>query len=259
MSLKSEDVSFEGKGDGHANSYGGAYADPRCEMKKRQQQEIVVSGLTINTSDISSGEERVAAAAAAIATAATASEDNGFATMTEQQQTAALLSTAGPDYSILLPAPNTGNACIKGKDSSGGKMMAADQSGILMSRLIEPSVRKIGGGGAVSMSAFQVSTLHYYLLLYSILHCSSTELCLLALLQFSHSTAYHAASTFLPGKQRLLLMHCTHLGGMVRKEGLLQSLQGNPPGTEVLTPPLPCLHPSNMQTRQRQSQRPTGR
>ena len=90
-----------------ANSYGyggvGAYADPRCEMKKRQQQEIVVSGLTINTSDISSGEERVAASSGgAPAIATTAIEDNGFATMTEQQ-TAALLSTAEPDYSILLP------------------------------------------------------------------------------------------------------------------------------------------------------------
>ena len=113
MSLKSEDVSFEGKGIGgdHANSYGGAYADPRCEMKKRQQQEIVVSGLTINTSDISSGEE----------------EDNGGSG--EQQQ-------------FLLSS------------SSNSKMMP-DESGILMS-LIEPSVRKIGGGGAVSLSAFQV-------------------------------------------------------------------------------------------------------
>ena len=139
------------------------------------------------------------------------------------------------DYSILSAAATNNGGCINdGKDD--GKMMP-DQSGILMSRLIEPSVRKIGGGGAVSMSAFQVSTLHYYLLLYSILHCSSTELCLLALLQFSHCTAYHAASTFLPGKQRLL-MHCTGWDG---KEGLLQSLQGNPPGSEVLTPPLPCL------------------
>ena len=149
------------------NSYygRGAYADPRCEMKKRQQQEIVVSGLTINTSDISSGEELAGTAMT------TAAEDNGFATMTEQQ-TAALLPTS--DYSILSPATNNGGgACINGKDD--GKMMP-DQSGILMSRLIEPSVRKIGGGGAVSMSAFQVSTLHYYLLLYSILHCSSTEL-----------------------------------------------------------------------------------
>ena len=241
-----------------ANSYdggnGGAYADPRCEMKKRQQQEIVVSGLTINTSDISSGEE-LAGTAMTTTAAATTTEDNGFATMTEQQTVAALLPTS--DYSILSPATNNGGACINdGKDD--GKMMP-DQSGILMSRLIEPSVRKIGGGGAVSMSAFQVSTLHYYLLLYSILlHCSSTELLCLALLQFSR-TAYHAAaSTFLPGKQRLL-MHCTHLSGMVRKEGLLQSLQGNPPGTEVLTPPLSGLHPSNMQSRQRQSQRPTGR
>ena len=131
-------------------------------MKKRQQQEIVVSGLTINTSDISSGEELAAAAITAGTT--TATEDNGFATMTEQQ-TVAVLPVS--DYSILSAATN--NACINGKDE-GGKMMP-DQSGILMSRLIEPSVRKIGGGGAVSMSAFQVSKLHYYLLLY---YCTAT-------------------------------------------------------------------------------------
>ena len=92
--------------------YGEAYADPRCEMKKRQQQEIVVSGLTINTSDISSGEE----------------EDNGGR------------GGGGRGEQFLL--------------SSNSKMMP-DESGILMS-LIEPSVRKIGGGGAVSLSAFQV-------------------------------------------------------------------------------------------------------
>ena len=50
-------------GESGGGGGGGAYADPRCEMKKRQQQEIVVSGLTINTSDISSGEELAAAAA----------------------------------------------------------------------------------------------------------------------------------------------------------------------------------------------------
>ena len=81
-------------------------------MKKRQQQEIVVSGLTINTSDISSGEE----------------EDNGGR------------GGGGRGEQFLL--------------SSNSKMMP-DESGILMS-LIEPSVRKIGGGGAVSLSAFQV-------------------------------------------------------------------------------------------------------
>ena len=129
-------------------------------MKKRQQQEIVVSGLTINTSDISSGEE-LAAAAITAATTTAATEDNGFATMTEQQ-TVAVLPVS--DYSILSAATN--NACINGKDE-GGKMMP-DQSGILMSRLIEPSVRKIGGGGAVSMSAFQVSTLYFC---YTILYC----------------------------------------------------------------------------------------
>ena len=140
-------------------------------MKKRQQQEIVVSGLTINTSDISSGEElAAAAAAAATAAAATAAdEDNGFATMTEQ--TAVQLPA---DYSIHSNATAT-DAYIFGADAEalgsgggggGGKMML-DQSSILMSRLIEPSVRKIGGGGAVSMSAFQVSTLYFcYTILY---------------------------------------------------------------------------------------------
>ena len=131
-------------------------------MKKRQQQEIVVSGLTINTSDISSGEELAATATTA------ANEDNGFATMTEQ--TAVQLPA---DYSIHSNA-NATDAYIFGgveEDLGGGggdgKMML-DQSGILMSRLIEPSVRKIGGGGAVSMSAFQVSTLYFC---YTILHC----------------------------------------------------------------------------------------
>ena len=142
-------------------------------MKKRQQQEIVVSGLTINTSDISSGEELAAAAAASAATAAAAAtaadEDNGFATMTEQ--TAVQLPA---DYSIHSNA-TAADAYIFGGDDEdlgsggggGGKMML-DQSSILMSRLIEPSVRKIGGGGAVSMSAFQVSTLYFC---YTILYC----------------------------------------------------------------------------------------
>ena len=139
-------------------------------MKKRQQQEIVVSGLTINTSDISSGEElAAAAAAAATAAAATAAdEDNGFATMTEQ--TAVQLPA---DYSIHSNATATDAYIFGGDDEDlgsgggGGKMML-DQSSILMSRLIEPSVRKIGGGGAVSMSAFQVSTLYFC---YTILYC----------------------------------------------------------------------------------------
>ena len=142
-------------------------------MKKRQQQEIVVSGLTINTSDISSGEELAAAAAsAATAAAATAAdEDNGVATMTEQ--TAVQLPA---DYSIHSNATATDAYIFGGDDEDlgsgagggggGGKMML-DQSSILMSRLIEPSVRKIGGGGAVSMSAFQVSTLYFcYTILY---------------------------------------------------------------------------------------------
>ena len=145
-------------------------------MKKRQQQEIVVSGLTINTSDISSGEELAAAAAASAATAAAATaadEDNGFATMTEQ--TAVQLPA---DYSIHSNATATDAYIFGGDDEDlgsgvggvgggGGKMML-DQSSILMSRLIEPSVRKIGGGGAVSMSAFQVSTLYFC---YTILYC----------------------------------------------------------------------------------------
>jgi hypothetical protein len=140
-------------------------------MKKRQQQEIVVSGLTINTSDISSGEELAAAEAAASAAAAAtaADEDNGFATMTEQ--TAVQLPA---DYSIHSNATATDAYIFGGDDEDlgsgggggGGKMML-DQSSILMSRLIEPSVRKIGGGGAVSMSAFQVSTLYFcYTILY---------------------------------------------------------------------------------------------
>ena len=155
-------------GESGGGGGGGAYADPRCEMKKRQQQEIVVSGLTINTSDISSGEELAAAAAsAATAAAATAAdEDNGVATMTEQ--TAVQLPA---DYSIHSNATATDAYIFGGDDEDlgsgvggggggGGKMML-DQSSILMSRLIEPSVRKIGGGGAVSMSAFQVSTLYF--------------------------------------------------------------------------------------------------
>ena len=130
-----------------------------------------MSGLTINTSDISSGEE-LAAAAASAATAATAAtaadEDNGFATMTEQ--TAVQLPA---DYSIHSNATATDAYIFGGDDEDlgsgggGGKMML-DQSSILMSRLIEPSVRKIGGGGAVSMSAFQVSTLYFC---YTILYC----------------------------------------------------------------------------------------
>ena len=59
------------------------------------------------------------------------------------------------DYSILSAAATNNGGCINdGKDD--GKMMP-DQSGILMSRLIEPSLWKIGGGGFVSKSAFQIS------------------------------------------------------------------------------------------------------
>lgn len=94
-----------------SSSYGEAYADPRCEMKKRQQQEIVVSGLAINTtSDISSEEE-----------------DN-----------------TNEDYQFLVTSK-----------------AQPDHTGILMS-LVEPSVRKIGGGGAVSMSAFQVYLFDFF-------------------------------------------------------------------------------------------------
>ena len=95
-----------------ANSYGGgnggAYADPRCEMKKRQQQEIVVSGLTINTSDISSGEE-----------------EEGEAKAEKDKR-------------------NLTDAC--------SSFLVADE----MSLIEETSVRKVGGGGALSTSIFQV-------------------------------------------------------------------------------------------------------
>ena len=92
------------------NSYygRGAYADPRCEMKKRQQQEIVVSGLTINTSDISSGEEEEEEAKA--------EKDKGNLT------------------------------------NAGSSFLVADE----MSLIEETSVRKVGGGGALSTSIFQV-------------------------------------------------------------------------------------------------------
>ena len=94
------------------NSYygRGAYADPRCEMKKRQQQEIVVSGLTINTSDISSGEEE---------------EEEGEAKAEKDKG-------------------NLTNAC--------SSFLVADE----MSLIEETSVRKVGGGGALSTSIFQV-------------------------------------------------------------------------------------------------------
>ena len=92
------------------NSYygRGAYADPRCEMKKRQQQEIVVSGLTINTSDISSGEE----------------EERGEAAEKDKR--------------------NLTDAC--------SSFLVPDE----MSLIEETSVRKVGGGGALSTSIFQV-------------------------------------------------------------------------------------------------------
>ena len=93
------------------NSYygRGAYADPRCEMKKRQQQEIVVSGLTINTSDISSGEER---------------ERGGEEAEKDKR--------------------NLTDAC--------SSFLVPDE----MSLIEETSVRKVGGGGALSTSIFQV-------------------------------------------------------------------------------------------------------
>ena len=95
------------------NSYygRGAYADPRCEMKKRQQQEIVVSGLTINTSDISSGEGE--------------EEEEGEA-------------KAEKDKGNLTNARSS--------------FLVADE----MSLIEETSVRKVGGGGALSTSIFQV-------------------------------------------------------------------------------------------------------
>lgn len=79
-------------------------------MKKK---EIVVSGLAINTSDISSSDSE--------------SEDNR--------------SYYNSDYQFL---------------SAGYKMPDP-----ILTSLVQPSVRKIGGGGAVSMSAFQVSSLHF--------------------------------------------------------------------------------------------------
>ena len=78
-------------------------------MKKRQQQEIVVSGLTINTSDISSGEE----------------EEEGEAKAEKDKG-------------------NLTNAC--------SSFLVADE----MSLIEETSVRKVGGGGALSTSIFQV-------------------------------------------------------------------------------------------------------
>ena len=77
-------------------------------MKKRQQQEIVVSGLTINTSDISSGEE-----------------EEGEAKAEKDKR-------------------NLTDAC--------SSFPVADE----MSLIEETSVRKVGGGGALSTSIFQV-------------------------------------------------------------------------------------------------------
>ena len=156
-------------------------------MKKRQQQEIVVSGLTINTSDISSGEELTAAAVSAAAAGTSTIEDNGFATMTEQTTV-----PLPPDYSILSSATNLAAAtdiaaadpsaaCINGKEVSE---MMLDQSGILMSRLIEPSVRKIGGGGAVSMSAFQVSLLYFCYTTTELQQCTTLHCTVMQFQQF---------------------------------------------------------------------------
>ena len=88
----------------------GTYADP--EMKKRQQQEIVVSGLNINASDISSEEE-------------------------EPEE-------ATDDLEAVVE-----------KSSSGEHILFQDEALI---NLIEPAVKKVGGGGAVSLSAFQVGS-----------------------------------------------------------------------------------------------------
>ena len=96
-------------GQGSGSGGGEAYADPRCEMKKRQQQEIVVSGLTINTSDISSGEER---------------ERGGEEAEKDKR--------------------NLTDAC--------SSFLVPDE----MSLIEETSVRKVGGGGALSTSIFQV-------------------------------------------------------------------------------------------------------
>lgn len=79
----------------------------------------MVSGLNINTSDI-------------YAEAGGEKKDS---------------ESAGKNNSLFLLTSNEAEA-VEAEAAEGG--------GILMS-LIEPSVRKIGGGGAVSVSAFQVS------------------------------------------------------------------------------------------------------
>ena len=81
-------------------------------MKKRQQQEIVVSGLNINASDISSEEE-------------------------EPEETT-------DDLEAVVE-----------KSSSVEHILFQDEALI---NLIEPAVKKVGGGGAVSLSAFQVGS-----------------------------------------------------------------------------------------------------
>ena len=93
----------------------GTYADP--EMKKRQQQEIVVSGLNINASDISSEEEEP-----------------------EEETT--------DDLEAVVE-----------KSSSVEHILFQDEALI---NLIEPAVKKVGGGGAVSLSAFQVGSRSNY-------------------------------------------------------------------------------------------------
>ena len=104
--------SSSGGGNSYFGGGGEAYADPRCEMKKRQQQEIVVSGLNINASDISSEEE-------------------------EPEETT-------DDLEAVVE-----------KSSSVEHILFQDEALI---NLIGPAVKKVGGGGAVSLSAFQVGS-----------------------------------------------------------------------------------------------------
>ena len=109
----------------------GTYADP--EMKKRQQQEIVVSGLNINASDISSEEE-------------------------EPEETT-------DDLEAVVE-----------KSSSVEHILFQDEALI---NLIEPAVKKVGGGGAVSLSAFQVGSRipllhHSYLITLSAANAKAT-------------------------------------------------------------------------------------
>ena len=91
-------------------------------MKKRQQQEIVVSGLNINTSDISS----------------------------ELEEEAVEADEAVPKSAAALAVENTGSV----------EHLFLQDEGLI--NLIEPAVRKVGGGGAVSLSAFQVGLFPFH-------------------------------------------------------------------------------------------------